>query len=92
MTAWTRTDEHGITVTFEYQPDQRGTVTLTTQEVEGLMRTGGWTECDCHEPGALTEHWGGVHPDGRMQCTTCDRVEKPFEGTAYDNPNTKEAE
>lgn len=76
MTAWTRTDDHGITVTFTATPDQRGNVTLTQQEFEGLMRTGGWTECDCHEPGALTEHWGGVHPDGRMRCTNCDRPMK----------------
>lgn len=44
MTPWTRTDDHGITVTFTYTPDQRGNVTLTTQEIEGLMRTGGWAE------------------------------------------------
>ncbi|OFT62577.1 hypothetical protein HMPREF3159_03435 [Brachybacterium sp. HMSC06H03] len=44
MTSWTRTDEHGITVTFTYTPDQRGNVTLTVQEVEGLMRAGGWRE------------------------------------------------
>ena len=54
------------------------------------MRAGGWTECDCHEPGALTDHWGGVHPDGRMRCTNCDRVQKPFEGITYDNPHLKE--
>lgn len=44
MTSWTRTDDHGITVTFAYTPDQRGNVTLTTQEIEGLMRAGGWAE------------------------------------------------
>lgn len=44
MTAWTRTDEHGITGTFTYTPDQRGNVTLTVQEIEGLMRAGGWAE------------------------------------------------
>lgn len=44
MTAWTRTDEHGITGTFTYTPDQRGNVTPTAQEVEGLMRAGGWIE------------------------------------------------
>lgn len=76
MTACTRTDGHGITVTFTTTPDERGNVTLTQEELEGLMRTGGWTECDCHEPGALTEHWGGVHPDGRMRCTTCARPMK----------------
>ena len=43
MSNWTRRDEHGITTTFTVTPDQRGTVTLTTEEVEGLLRTGGWT-------------------------------------------------
>lgn len=43
MTAWHRVDDHGIPVTFTYEPDERGNVTLTTQELEGLMRTGGWT-------------------------------------------------
>ena len=42
MTTWHRTDAHGTRVTFTYTPDDRGNVTLTAQEVEGLMRTGGW--------------------------------------------------
>lgn len=42
MTTWHRTDDHGIPVTFTYNPDERGNVALTIQELEGLMRTGGW--------------------------------------------------
>lgn len=42
MTTWTRTDEHGHRLRFTITPDQRGNVTLTQQEVEGLLRTGGW--------------------------------------------------
>lgn len=42
MTTWHRTDDHGIPVTFTYEPDARENVTLTVQELEGLMRTGGW--------------------------------------------------
>lgn len=44
MTAWHRTTDHGIDVTFTYTPSERGDVTLTRQELEGLLRTGGWTE------------------------------------------------
>lgn len=44
MTAWHRTTDHGIAVTFTYTPSERGDVTLTRQELEGLLRTGGWTE------------------------------------------------
>lgn len=43
MTTWHRTDDHGVTVTFTATPDQRGNITLTQQELEGLMRTGGWS-------------------------------------------------
>lgn len=42
MTTWRRIDDHGIPVTFTYEPDGRGNVTLTTEQVEGLMRAGGW--------------------------------------------------
>ena len=42
MTTWHRIDDHGIPVTFSYEPDDRGNVTLTTEQVEGLMRAGGW--------------------------------------------------
>lgn len=42
MTTWHRTDDHGIPVQFTYEPNARGNVTLTVQELEGLMRTGGW--------------------------------------------------
>lgn len=72
MTAWTRTDDHGITVTFIYTPDQRGNATLTQQEIEGLMRTGGWTECDCHEPGTTTS-WTGGWETGTWTCDHCGR-------------------
>lgn len=43
MTAWHRTDDRGVDVQFNATPDSRGNVTLTAQELEGLMRTGGWT-------------------------------------------------
>lgn len=43
MTTWTRTHD-GTRVTFTYQVDSRGNVTLTEREVAGLMRTGGWKE------------------------------------------------
>lgn len=43
MSTWTRTDDHGIRVRFTITPDDRGNVTLTTHEAEGLLRTGGWT-------------------------------------------------
>ena len=72
MTAWTRPDEHGITGTFTYAPDQRGNVTLTVQEVEGLMRAGGWIECDCHEPDTTTS-WSGGIPGGTWTCDHCGR-------------------
>lgn len=42
MSTWHRTDDHGIPVQFAATPDERGNVTLTIQELEGLMRTGGW--------------------------------------------------
>lgn len=51
MSAWTRTDEHGHRLRFTAAPDQRGNVTLTRQEFEGLMRTGGWTP----DPGLTTK-------------------------------------
>ena len=41
MTSWTRTDAHGITVTFKYP---RGNISLTAQEAEGLLRAGGWSK------------------------------------------------
>ena len=44
MTTWHRTDSHGIQVSFTYTVDDQGRVTLTREEVEGLMRAGGWTE------------------------------------------------
>lgn len=43
MTTWTRTHD-GTRVTFTYQVDARGNVTLTAEEVAGLMRGGGWKE------------------------------------------------
>ncbi|WP_158239365.1 hypothetical protein [Brachybacterium sp. UMB0905] len=43
MSTWTRTDKRGIRVRFTITPDQRGNVTLTREEAEGLLRTGGWT-------------------------------------------------
>lgn len=49
MSTWHRTDDRGIPVAFTYTPDQRGSITLTVQEVEGLMRTGGW------KPGPLPQ-------------------------------------
>lgn len=52
MTTWHRTDAHGTRVTFTYTPDDRGNVTLTREEVEGLMRTGGW---ELKHPPASTE-------------------------------------
>lgn len=39
---WHRTDPTGLRVRFTVTPDERGTVHLTTQEVEGLLRSGGW--------------------------------------------------
>ena len=44
MTTWTRITEHGTRAEFTYQVDARGNVTLTAEEVAGLMRTGGWKE------------------------------------------------
>ena len=41
-TIWQRTDPTGLRVRFTVAPDERGTVHLTTQEVEGLLRSGGW--------------------------------------------------
>lgn len=46
MTTWTRTDDRGVRVLFRYTPDARGNVTLTQQEIAGLMRSGHWTEQD----------------------------------------------
>ena len=80
MTAWTRTDEHGITGTFTYTPDQRGNVTLTVQEVEGLMRAGGWIECDCHNETAWSiNSWHGGIEDGIWICDNCGRKKKEAE-------------
>lgn len=39
---WHRTTDHGIPVQFTATIDERGNTTLTVQELEGLMRTGGW--------------------------------------------------
>lgn len=47
MTTWHRTTEQGLDVHFTYQVDERGYVTLRHEEVEGLMRTGGY------EPGPI---------------------------------------
>lgn len=56
MTTWHRTDAHGTRVTFTYTPDDRGNVTLTREEVEGLMRTGGWTPGPPEPPTPFDPH------------------------------------
>lgn len=53
MNTWHRTDDHGIPVQFTYEPDARDNVTLTVQEVEGLMRTGGWKPGPIPKPDAV---------------------------------------
>lgn len=55
MSTWHRTDERGIAVTFTYGPDARGNVTLTIQELEGLMRTGGWKPGPPRHPKSLSK-------------------------------------
>lgn len=42
MNTWHRTDHRGQQIAFTYTVDGRGRVTLTREEVEGLMRAGGW--------------------------------------------------
>lgn len=42
MNIWHRIDDHGIPVTFTARPNGQGNYLLTPQELEGLMRTGGW--------------------------------------------------
>ncbi|WP_087483989.1 hypothetical protein [Brachybacterium massiliense] len=42
MTTWHRIDDHGIPVQFTARPNGQGNFVLTPQELEGLMRTGGW--------------------------------------------------
>ena len=42
MTTWHIASLNGTPVTFTYNADERGNVNLTVQEVEGLMRQGGW--------------------------------------------------
>lgn len=49
MSTWHRTDDQGIPVQFTATADERGNVTLTVQEFEGLMCTGGW------KPGPITD-------------------------------------
>ena len=75
MTAWTRTDEHGITGTFTPRTNDKGQIVLEPAEFEGLMRAGGWIECDCHEPGTTTS-WSGGIPGGTWTCDNCGRKKK----------------
>lgn len=53
VTAWHRTDAHGIPVTFTSRPNEQGNYLLTPQELEGLMRTGGWKPGPIPEPSWL---------------------------------------
>lgn len=52
-TTWHRIDPTGLSVRFTVTPDERGTVHLTTQEVEGLFRSGGW-RVSCTAPDETT--------------------------------------
>lgn len=77
MTAWTRTDEHGITVTFTPRTSDKGHIVLEPAEFEGLMRAGGWIECDCHNETAWSiNSWHGGIEDGIWICDNCGRKKK----------------
>lgn len=69
MSTWHRTNDHGIPVQFTATPDGRGNVTLTIQELEGLMRTGGWTPGPIPEQKTLAERLREAYPDGLPAAT-----------------------
>lgn len=69
MTTWHRTDDHGIPVQFTYEPNARGNVTLTVQELEGLMRTGGWNPGPIPRRKSFAERLREAYPDGLPTAT-----------------------
>lgn len=64
MNIWHRIDDHGIPVQFTATADERGIVTLTQQEFEGLMRTGGWKQGPIPARKAFVERLREAYPDG----------------------------
>lgn len=68
MNTWHRTHE-GIPVAFTYRPDERGNVTLTVQELEGLMRTGGWKPGPLPERKTFAERLRDLCPNGLPAAT-----------------------
>ena len=66
---WHRTDDHGIPVQFTAHPNGQGNFVLTPQELEGLMRAGGWKPGPIPERKTLAERLREAYPDGLPAAT-----------------------